>query len=94
MAWHGVPVASNGRQRGAAVQPLPAAAEAGHHIHFTQLPSSAHHPAGQVTTWDNNLLIFGGHGNDKDLTGARWYNGNTGQVASNRMASARWYPGA
>lgn len=47
-----------------------------------------------MTTWDNNLLIFGGHGNDKDLTGARWYNGNTGQVASNRMASARWYPGA
>jgi hypothetical protein len=49
--------------------------------------------SGQVTTWDNNLLIFGGHGNDKDLTGSRWYNGNTGQVASNRMASARWYPG-
>ena len=51
-------------------------------------------PAGQVTTWDNQLLIFGGHGNDKDLTGSRWYNGNTGQVASNRMASGRWYPGA
>lgn len=46
-----------------------------------------------MTTWDNQLLVFGGHGDDRDLTGARWFNGNNGKVASNKMASGRWYPG-
>jgi len=45
-----------------------------------------------VTTWDNNLLIFGGHGNDKDLTGSRWYNGFTGQV-SEALLGSRWAAG-
>lgn len=48
--------------------------------------------SGQVTTADNKLLIFGGHGNALDLTAARSYDHSTGRVQSTKMQSGRWYP--
>lgn len=42
---------------------------------------------------DNRLLIFGGHGDERDLTGFRAYNHGTGRVVSTKMASGRWCAG-
>ncbi|KAI7837152.1 hypothetical protein COHA_009029 [Chlorella ohadii] len=50
--------------------------------------------SGQVTTWDNKMLVFGGHGPDfgADITGFRSYDSGTGKITSTQMQSGRWYP--
>lgn len=50
--------------------------------------------SGQVTTAKNELLVFGGHGEENDLARARHYSSGDGTMEAKRMPSGRWYPTA